>query len=57
MYEHLPERINCDQTYFWRDEETNVLRQKSLGAGIMVTDFVDEVGGFVRTQTKEARSS
>ena len=46
---------NCDQTYFWGDEETNVLRQKSLGAGIMVSDFVDEVGGFVRTQTKEAR--
>ena len=46
---------NCDQTYFWGDENTNVLRQKSLGAGIMVSDFVNEVGGFVRTQTEEAR--
>ena len=46
---------NCDQSYFWGDENTNVLRQKSLGAGIMVSDFVDEVSGFVRTETEEAR--
>ena len=46
---------NCDQTYFWGDENTNVLRQKSLGAGIMVSDFVDEVSGFLRTESEEAR--
>ena len=46
---------NCDQSYFWGDENTNVIRQKSLGAGIMVSDFVDEVSGFVRTETEEAR--
>ena len=32
---------NCDQTYFWGDDESNVLRQKSLGQSIMVSDFVD----------------
>ena len=29
---------NCDQSYFWGDEQTNVLRQKSLGSSIMVSD-------------------
>ena len=46
---------NSDQTYFWGDDETNVLRQKSLGAAIMVSDFVDEVNGFVRDENEEAR--
>ena len=42
---------NCDQSYFWGDANTNVIQQKSLGAGIIVTDFVDELSGFVRTET------
>ena len=46
---------NSDQTYFWGDDETNVLRQKSLGSSIMVSDFIDEVSGFVRDQQGEAR--
>ena len=45
---------SCDQSYFWGDESTNVIWQKSLGAGIMVSDFVD-VDGFVRTETEETR--
>ena len=41
---------NCDQTYmyFWGDDESNVLRQKSLGQSIMVSDFVNEVNRYVR---------
>ena len=46
---------NSDQTYFWADKETNVLRQKSLGASIMVSDFVDEVAGYVRDLQDQAR--
>ncbi len=46
---------NCDQSYFWGDEQTNVLRQKSLGSLIMVSDFVDEVSGFVRDGYAMAR--
>ena len=46
---------NCDQSYFWGDESTNVLRQKSVGAAIMVSDFIDEVNGFVRDETDQAR--
>ena len=46
---------NCDQSYFWADEHTNVLRQKSLGASIMVSDFIDEVNGFLHDDREEAR--
>ena len=46
---------NCDQSYFWGDESTNLLRQKSLGAAIMVSDFIDEVNGFMRDETDQAR--
>ena len=46
---------NCDQSYFWADDHTNVLRQKSLGASIMVSDFIDEVIGFLRDESDEAR--
>ena len=46
---------NSDQSYFWGDEGTNVLKQKSLGASIMVSDFVDEVSGFVRDGEEMAR--
>ncbi len=48
---------NCDQSYFWGDEHTNVLRQKSLGSSIMISDFVDEVSGFVRNGSDMARLS
>ena len=34
---------NCDQSYFWGDNQTNVLKQKSLGSSIMVSDFIDEM--------------
>ena len=46
---------NCDQTFFWADSDTNVLRQKSLGASIMVFDFIDEVSGFLRDEADQAR--
>ena len=37
---------NCDQSFFWGNESTNVLHQKSLGAAIMVSDFVDKVSAM-----------
>ena len=46
---------NSDQSFFWGDAQTNVLRQKSLGASIMVSDFVDEVSGYVRDEQGQAR--
>ena len=44
-----------DQSFFWGDEQTNVLRQKSLGSSIMVSDFIDELSGFIRDDQGEAR--
>ena len=46
---------NCDQTYFWGDDETNVIKQKSLGSSLMVSDFVDETIGFLQDDSSEAR--
>ena len=46
---------NASQTFSWCDGETQVLRQKSLGAAIMVSDHVDEVGGYLCHNQKEAR--
>ena len=47
----------CQQqsAFFWGDGLTNVLRSKSLGASIMVSDFVDEVSGYVRDEQGQAR--
>ena len=46
---------NCDQSYFWGDEHTNVLKQKSLGQSIMVSDFIDNVNGFLQFNDSKAR--
>ena len=48
---------NSHQTFFWGDDETSVLRQKSLGSSIMVSDFIDEVGGFLGDDIESARVS
>ena len=34
--------VNEDQPSFWGDSNTHVLKPKSKGAGIMVSDFVEE---------------
>ena len=31
---------NADKTQFWSNGQSQVLRQKSLGASIMVSDFI-----------------
>ena len=46
---------NTNQTLFWGDCQTSVLRQKSLGSSIMVSDFIDEVGGFLQDDVESAR--
>ena len=46
---------NCDQTYFWGDDLTNVIKQKSLGSSLMGSDFVDETVGFLQDNLAEAR--
>ena len=39
---------NADQTRFWNDGEAQVLRQKSLGSSIMVSDFLVEGNGYLK---------
>ena len=48
---------NSHQTFWGGDDKTSVLRQKSLGASIMVSDFIDKVGNFLRDNEEMARVS
>ena len=54
MHDESTYYANCDQSYFWGDEHTNVLKQKSLGQSIMVSDFVDNVNGFLQFNDSKA---
>ncbi len=38
---------NSYQSFHWTDGSQQVLKQKSLGQAIMVSDFVEEVGGML----------
>ena len=55
MHDESTYYANCDQTYFWGDDETNVIKQKSLSSSLMVSDFVDETTGILRDDSSEAR--
>lgn len=46
---------NADQTFHWTDGSRQALKQKSLGQAIMVSDFVDEVGGLLEFAGEQAR--
>lgn len=46
---------NADQTFQWTDGSKQVLKQKSLGQSVMVSDFIDEVGGFLQHEGVKAR--
>ena len=46
---------NADQTFHWTDGSKQALKQKSLGQAIMVSDFVEEVGGLLEYQGEKAR--
>lgn len=42
---------NADQTFHWSRQ---ILKQKSLGQAIMVSDFVEEVGGLLEFEGEKA---
>ena len=46
---------NADQTFHWSDGCKQALKQKSLGQAIMVSDFLEEVGGFLKCEEEQAR--
>ena len=54
MHDKCTYYANSDQSYFWGNDHTNVLQQKSLGASIMVSDFIDEVRGYIRDDQDQA---
>ena len=39
---------NTDQTRFWNDGQSQVLRQKLLGSNIMVSDFIVKGHGYLK---------
>ncbi len=43
---------NTDQSSHWTDGTKQVLKQKSLGQAIMVSDFVEEVGGMLESNNE-----
>ena len=40
---------------YWSDDTTQVLKQKTLGQAIMVSDFIEEVDGFLECDGEPAR--
>ena len=46
---------NADQSFYWTDGTKQILKQKSLGQSIMVSDFLDEVDGFLQFDGEKAR--
>ena len=42
-----------DQLTFWASKENNVVRPKSKGSGIMVSDFITERDGYLALSTQE----
>ena len=45
---------NADQTRFWNDGQSQVLRQTSLGSSIMVSDFIVEGHGYLKDDKEAA---
>ncbi len=45
---------NADQSFHWSDGSQLVLKQKSLGQAIMVSEFVEEVGGLLEHEGEKA---
>ena len=46
---------NADQSYHWTNGTSQALKQKSLGQSVMVSDFIEEVNGFLKYESEEAR--
>ena len=47
---------NANQSNYWSDGTMAVLKQKSLGQAIMVSDFIEEASGdYLRHDDKQAR--
>ena len=45
---------NADQAFFWSDGSKQTRKQKLLGQSVMVSDFIDEVNGFLQYDDRKA---
>lgn len=46
-------KANEGQTYYWGTKDMHFMRPKGSGAGIMVSDFIDEYNGYLRLTAEE----
>ena len=46
-------QANDDQPTLWAEKGTNVMRPKSKGSDIMLSDFIDEKNGFLALTQEE----
>lgn len=46
-------QANDDQPTLWAEKGTSVMRPKSKGSGIMVSDFIEEKNGYVALSEEE----
>lgn len=44
---------NEDQSFKWGLKDEKIMKQKSQGAGIMVSDYIDEHNGFLALTEEE----
>ena len=49
--------VNKDQPFQWGKKGTYMLRPKSKGSGIMISDFIDERNGYLVLTKEEFRSA
>ncbi len=48
---------NSDQSFHWTDGTKQILKQKSLGQAIMVSHFIEEVGGLLECDGERPRDT
>ena len=46
-------QANDDETWIWGEKGQHVLKPKSRGSGIMVSDFIDEKNGYLKLTDNE----
>jgi len=46
-------QANEDQLTLWAAKDTSVMRPKSKGSGIMISDFIDEWNGYLELTQEE----
>ena len=50
-------QANDDQSLQWGEKDTKMMKSKSKGAGIMVSDFIDEYNGFLALTDEQKKSN